>query len=480
MPLVNAMMKPVLVLPLGRPTFDVPLAEQYAGAAFARLDEEGLATTGPRNLLFDAAAAREAIAAIAPAEIAGILLLQVTFTDASMTVEIARAFPGLPLAIWAFPEPRAGGRLRLNSYCGLNLAAHALGRAGIPHGWLYGPPETAGIVPRLREALAVSGMPVSQARPAQQRGTSPDAVAALDAALANRTIGLVGDHPAGFDTCRYEPERVASLLGGGRVKPLPLGDLFTEARAADDASLEAGLADVRATYAGSDAVDQPQLRKSLQLLDGLRALKAGHGLDAFAVRCWPETFTEFGCAICGPMGIMTEAGTPCACEADVMGALTTMLVNAAAGQPGWLVDIVDMDGASDTGVFWHCGSAPLSMRDPEGEVRAQIHSNRKMPLLAEFTLKPGRITMARLTQTRNGLALVLGSGDILRAPMSFTGTSAVVRFDGGAEQAGARLIGEMLEHHVAFAYGEFRDVLEDWAFARGLPVIDLTPVRGVP
>ncbi len=72
-----------------------------------------------------------------------------------------------------------------------------------------------------------------------------------------------------------------------------------------------------------------------------------------------------------------------------MGALTTLLLGEAAGEPGWLVDIVDMDAEGQTGVFWHCGSAPLSMRDPDCPARAQIHSNRKMPLLAEFTLKPG-------------------------------------------------------------------------------------------
>lgn len=473
-------MKPVLVLPLARPTFDVPFAESYAATAFARLDDAGFPTCGPRTLLFDSAAARAAIAGIDPAALGGVLLLQVTFTDASMTVEIARAFPGLPLALWAFPEPRAGGRLRLNSYCGLNLAAHALGRAEIPHGWLFSAPDAPDLAGSIEAALTSMALPAPTTRPARADAAPQASVAAIDAALRNRRIGLVGEHPAGFDTCRYDDARVAGLLGGGGVTPLPLGDLFERARAADAGTTAHDLAEARRAYTGTEAVDQGQLEKSLRLLEGLRGLKAAHGLDAFAVRCWPETFTDYGCAICGPMGILTEAGTPCACEADVMGAVTTLLVNAASGQTGWLVDIVDMDAASDTGVFWHCGSAPLSMRDPECPARAQIHSNRKMPLLAEFTLKPGRITMARLTQARNGLALAIGAGEVIRAPMSFTGTSAVVRFDGGTRQAGSRLIGSMLEHHVAFAYGDFRAPLEAWAAARGLPVIDLTPEDAAP
>jgi L-fucose isomerase-like protein len=466
-------MKPVLVLALARPTFDVPFAQSYAADAFASLDAAGFFTTGPRALLFDAVAAREAIASIAPDAISAVLLLQVTFTDASMTVEIARAFPGLPLGLWAFPEPRAGGRLRLNSFCGLNLAAHALGRAGMAHATLYAPADGKNLAEDLHRLTTGSTMPLARLREPRVSPTVASRAEALLKALSGARIGLVGEHPGGFDTCRFEPARLAALADA-RVEPIPLAEMFSRAGAVDSARTASRLAEARATYAGLDAMDGEQLRKSLTLHAALEDMKAGKSLDAFAVRCWPETFTEYGCAICGPMGMMGEAGTPCACEADVMGALTTLLLSKAAGEPGWLVDIVDMDEASDTGVFWHCGSAPLSMRDPDIEARAQIHSNRKMPLLAEFTLKPGRITIARLTQARNGLALALGAGEVISAPMAFTGTSATLRFDGGVAPARDVLIGEMLEHHVAMVYGDHRDVLESWAGLKGLPILDLT------
>lgn len=466
-------MKPILVLALGRPTFDVPFAEDFAAKAFATLDKTGLSITGPRGLLFDADAARAAIAGIAAQDMGGVLLLQVTFTDASMTVEIAKTFPGLPLGIWAFPEPRAGGRLRLNSFCGLNLAAHALGRAGIAHGSLYAAPDAVDLAKPLRAALGVSAMPATGLRPAKSAPGAKSRAEALVEAMSGAKIGLVGEHPGGFETCRFEPGRLESLAGA-TIEAIPLADMFARARAVDSKQTAARLAAARATYAGLDAVDAGQLGKSLALLDAMEDLKAEKALDVFAVRCWPETFTEYGCAICGPMGMMGEAGTPCACEADVMGALTTLLVSETAGEPGWLVDIVDMDEADGTGVFWHCGSAPLSMRDPAVKARAQIHSNRKMPLLAEFTLKPGRITIARLTQARNGLALVLGAGDVVSAPMAFTGTSATVKFDGGVAKARDVLIGEMLEHHVAMVYGDHRETLEAWAALKGLPVLDFT------
>ncbi|MBL8590615.1 MAG: hypothetical protein JNK46_18920 [Methylobacteriaceae bacterium] len=467
-------MKPVLVLALARPTFDIPYAEECAAAAFRAIDAAGLATVGPRGLLFDADAARAAIAAIDAQDIAAVLILQTTFTDAQTTVEIARRFAGVPLALWAFPEPRSGGRLRLNAFCGLNLAAHALGRAGLAHAWLHGAPDDDGLAGFLAGLGRPASAPATRLRPARPGDAGAQGGAeALEAKLANRRIGLVGEHPAGFDTCRYDAGVLAGL-GGVAVAPIGLGETFARARAVPDSETETRRRAATTQYRGLGDVDQAQLGRSLALHAALEAIRDERKLDALAVRCWPETFTEYGCAVCGPMGMMTEAGTPCACEADVHGALTALMMQEAAGAPAWLVDIVDMDAHDDTGVLWHCGSAPLSMADPEHPAEAQIHSNRRMPLLAQFPLKPGRITLARLSQARNGLFLALGAGDVRRAPMAFTGTSAVVALDGGVGAARERLIDEALEHHVAIVYGDHRGVLESWAARKGLPVLDLT------
>ena len=398
------------------------------------------------------------------------LILQVTFTDATMTVEIAKA-ARTRLAIWAFPEPRAGGRLRLNSFCGLNLAAHALGRAGHEFGWLYlAPGDQAVAAEVVRLARGEQALPQAVAP-----GVVGDRAAARDLLedLQGTRIGLIGEHPAGFDTCRYDPAQLAGLAGV-EVVPFPLTHLFARAKAA--AAIPGLLDDWReraGDLAGVDGLVTAQVDKSLALAAALEELEQDNGLSAIAVRCWPETFTEYGCAICAPMGFLTEDGTPCACEADVFGALTCMILNAVAQQPSWLVDVVDMDAASNTGVLWHCGSAPISMADPEQHPAAQIHSNRKMALLQEFGLKPGRITIARVSQARNKVQMVLAGGEIVRAPISFTGTSGVVRFDRPAREVMDAMMALALEHHVAIVYGEHRAALRALACEMKIDVVEL-------
>jgi hypothetical protein len=459
------------ILPLARPTFDVPFAEQNLAACLKALDGTGHRIVGPRTLLFDAAATEAALAELGRQPIDLVLVLQITFCDASMAVAIAAAKLA-PLAIWAIPEPRAGGRLRLNSFCGLNLAAHALGLRGEPLRWLYSAPDA----PMIRDAIG--GLVVGDERdPVYTAGPKPSLVETGRAqqvlkTLRGKAIGLVGDHPAGFDTCAYDAARLDALAGIA-VRRVALSELFADAGAVSASRIAATRAEIADKLTGLDEVDQDQLNRSVGVYHALDGLKTSRGCAAMAVRCWPEMFTEHGCAACGPMGLLTEGRTPCACEADVYGALTGLILQEITGMPAWLVDIVDMDEATDTAVFWHCGSAPLSMADETVQPRAQLHSNRKMPLLQEFTLKPGRITIARVSQARGRTSLILAGAEVVRAPMSFTGTSGVVRFDRAIGDVTEAMLEYGLEHHVAITYGEHRGTLRALAAEMGLPVVEL-------
>jgi len=96
-----------------------------------------------------------------------------------------------------------------------------------------------------------------------------------------------------------------------------------------------------------------------------------------------------------------------------------------------------------------------------------------MPLLYEFTLKPGRVTFARVSQAQGQPRMVIAGGEMLERPMAFTGTSGVVRFDARAEQVMDNVIASGLEHHMALAYGDHRARLRGVAAALNLPVLDL-------
>jgi L-fucose isomerase-like protein len=461
------------VVALARPTFDVPFAEATKVRAFEALEAAGIRIVGSRDLLFDRAAAEAAVKALAAAgPIDLLLILQVTFTDATMTVKLGQQAQA-PIAIWALPEPRIGGRLRLNAYCGLNLAAHALGRNGVTHTSLYADPSA----PTIAASLHALAEPPARSATRAARSAAPSAEAARAAervlnSLADSKITVVGRHPDGFDTCEFDPELLARLARV-RVENVTLGDLFDRARATDASRVASVRADASSRVAGLGEVDAEQLDRSLRVFCALEDVQRDTGARGLAVRCWPEMFTEYGCAACGPMAMMNQKKVPSACEADVNGSLTQLMLQELAGEPAWMADLVDITAADDTAVLWHCGLAPLSMCDPETQPEATIHTNRRMPLLHQFPIKPGRITLARISRARNEVKLVLAGAEVIRAPMAFTGCSGTVRFDRPAGEVSERILDEAIEHHFALAYGDHRDALRAVAGRWDMPVLQI-------
>ena len=108
---------------------------------------------------------------------------------------------------------------------------------------------------------------------------------------------------------------------------------------------------VSSYLAGTEELVQEEFDKSLSIFHGLENLKDKHNLDAFAIRCWPETFTEYGCASCGPMAMMNEKKVSCACEADVLGGISCNILNQMNNNPSLLVDIVDVDKSDNSSSF---------------------------------------------------------------------------------------------------------------------------------
>ncbi len=456
------------IIPLGRPTFDVPFAEKKLAAMLQVLDATGHDLIGPNELLFDENATGAAIKDLQAADVNQVLILQVTFTDASTAVTVGSAFDQ-PISIWAVPEPRLGGRLRLNAFCGLNLAAHALGLNGRKFGWLYANPDDG--IEKDMAALLAGERPSGELT-----GKTPPQVneegERIASAVKGRRIARIGEHPVGFSTCAYDAGAMRALAGVD-VDVLSLDDLFDTARAVGDDRAKALHATVETQLTGVGHVDPAELDRSLRLKAGLDDLRRKGDYDAFAIRCWPETFTEYGGAVCGPAAMMGENRVPCACEADVYGALTQLILQEAAQAPVFLTDLVDMDSSDNTGVVWHCGQAPLSMCDPDEQATATVHTNRKQPLLYQFPLKPGPVTFMRISQSFNEPKMVLGFGEMLRRPLAFTGTAGVVRFARPAGDVLNDIIASGLEHHMALAYGDHRAALRGVAGALNLPILEL-------
>ena len=439
------------VVALGRPTFDVPYAEEILAKAWETLQNVDADLIGKPELLFDADAVLNALPELKAQKLDMLLLLQVTFTDATMTVELGKQIDA-PLVMWSFPEARTGGRLRLNSFCGINLASHALSRNDLSIDYIHANPDSQTAKEQLN-MLARAGAVVND--------------------LKGSKLKLVGHHPDGFDACNYNEAQLMEKFGV-EVDQTPILDFIGEVKELPDAVADAPYDRRAKDFPNLGELDQEATRKTMKVYSKLRQEADEKGYKGVAVRCWPDFFVEYGCAACGALALLNEDRTPGGCEADMMGVITSVMLQNASGGSVFNTDLVDVNVEDDTVVFWHCGQAPIDMADTDQPIQGTIHSNRKLPLLSEFALKPGRITIARFSQGHEKMRLVLAGGEMIKAPLAFSGTAGTAKLDVPVSQFLDRMITEGLEHHTALTYGEHRPILRAIAKRLGIEVVELT------
>ena len=172
-------------------------------------------------------------------------------------------------------------------------------------------------------------------------------------------------------------------------------------------------------------------------------------------------------------GLGEHSPIPCSCEADANGTVTQLMLNWLANEPAFGTDIVAMDFNENVIALWHCGLAPLSMANPKYQPHGTIHSNRKVPLVMEFPLKPGLVTIARLNRHAGKLRLVLGRGEMLDTSAPFSGTSGLLRLEKPTSQFFDVLMQQGLEHHISLVYGDYLAELRAFARLASLPVLQL-------
>lgn len=440
----------VAVASIARPTFDTALAAEVTAQVREQVKQLGFSLVGPAGLISSIEEARTAATAIAAEQPDLLLAFQATFADSTMVMALAQAV-NAPLLLWAIPEARTGGRLRLNSLCGINLAGHALTRAGHRYDTIYAAADNPAALEQVR-AMALAGM--------------------VRRRLGQTRLGRIGEHPAGFETCQFNPAALKEQLGLDVVQ-IELEQVFAQARQVDPQIVDEIAQNLAQTLTNLPELDQTAVRGTLATYVALRRFANQEQLHGLAVRCWPEFFTELGCAACGAMSMLSNEYTPCSCEVDVNGTITQLILQWLSGQPAFGSDLVSVDEAEDVAVLWHCGLAPLSMADPATPPAGTVHSNRKLPLLMEFTLKPGPVTVARLSEATGSYRLVVGRAEMLAAPPSFSGTSGVLRFNRPAKEVLDTILSEGLEHHLSITYGDYVPALLALAKMLNIPILRL-------
>ena len=434
-----------------RHTFDVQLATELTAQAWSHLEQQGYTLIGSQNAITTIEQAQQIGQEMATKPLDLLIVYMATFNDTTLITTIVNCVD-VPLLLWALPEPGIGDKLRLNSLCGVNLAGHTLTKQGRKYDYIYCAPTDKQATQKI----------ATLARAGKTRRI-----------LKQARIARIGERPAGFETCDYDAEHLRSSMGV-EVVPFDLQEqVFTAIRQTAPEKVDAVIASLSQRVNGLEAVADAPKRGTLSSYVTLNEMAQSDNLHGFAVRCWAEFFTEMGNAACAAMSMLSDEGKPSSCEADVNGTITQLILQTMSGEPAFGTDLVAIIPEHDAIALWHCGLAPLAMANSKDKPRVTNHVGRKLPLIMDFGLKPGVVTIARLNELNGEYRLVVGRAEMLDESKPFHGTSGLMRFERPAAAVMDTIIREGLEHHISITYGDYVDALVAFAHMLDMPVLHL-------
>lgn len=464
----------VVLIPTARPTFAIDVARKLADSARDLLVDLGAQVTGPADLVMtpdDVASAKAFVATEADL----VINVCASFSDATPALELYADLEQ-PVLLWSFREPGpVGDRLWLNSMCGANLFGHALVvHAGRAPRFVYGNPDEAATRDALASALAGDLPPLVDLPTTHgERADRAEVARALDS-LRGLRLGLVGDAPPGFTPSQYDGDLLSRLFGI-EVEQIDMDTMFGRVDAVEDVAAQAEHAAATAAQPTLRDVDAAQALTSARITTAMRDWRDRDSLSGLAIRCWPEFPTQLGACPCSSLSRVADEGTPTACERDVYGAVTMLLMEALGSGTTYLVDTVDLDAERNVVRLWHCGAAATSLAAEPESATQFTHCNRKLGVAGNFPLRTGPVVMARLTEdpSRPGeLRLLLAAGESLPEPNRFQGNTATVQVEGDAAQLVTGLVTGGFPHHTVLAWTDVRPQLRAAADHVGITVVD--------
>jgi L-fucose isomerase-like protein len=456
--------RPLLGLcPVGKFVFSNEDAVRYKQLIQSRLREWGVRFVDLEGVLEDGlvkdqAHVETAVAHFRKAGVDCLFLPHCNFGTEGAVGMIARKL-GVPTLLWGPRDeaPLPDGRRLRDTLCGLLASSKVLHKLGVPFTYI----ENC----RLEDDPLRTGLE-----------TFLRAVAAAQVLRNGIRIGLIGQRIDFFWTTIVNE---SELLERFHVEVLPLDmvQFIEAAKQRAEANRDAYAAEVRKlreSYRVEGFESDLPLMNVLAVRDQMLALAGNHGLDGIAFQSFMSVIEATG-AYCSYAEALVAERLPVGAESDIHGVISDLLLRRASLAPeaAFLAEFTVRHPADDNGILlWHAG-APLSLCHPQDTPSIGHHWILPSPLsgMLHFRLKDGPITVARFDGDRGEYELAVGEGQSMEGPSTLN-NYVWMKVDDWPMWERTLIAGPFI-HHVAMAYGRYRDALvEACKYVPGL-----TPVR---
>jgi len=427
---------------LARETYDFHAAADIYGTIVKDLAGiEAIEWETIPELVISVDDAKKAAARLAGARVDALVCISGTFHLGHLVLELKKQIKA-PVLLWGLEElPYNGGKIRLNSVCGVNLDASNLYKAGID------------------DYRAIVGNSIDQ--------DWVDAIRVI-VALRESHVGIIGYRADGFFNLSVDDP---SLYGatGVLVDHFELSDVYAaKIEAAAVAERESA---IRSLFDVSE-LRLEQVQKVAELSAKLDAFCRDRSIDALAIRCWPEFARDFGVSPCAAMSLIQSEGRILACEGDLEGALSMIAHRAIGAETPYLFDFSQVDFEKNFALLWHCGVAPCNLWDGCSVRSLDTYFAGGKGVTAGFVLKPGKVSIARIDSARGKRRLFLQRAEGVPMEKELKGTYLKAVFAKPVKEVLDLIIKNGIAHHASMVYGDFVEPLRIAAELLGWEIIE--------
>lgn len=336
-----------------------------------------------------------------------------------------------PLLLWGPRDdaPAPDGSRARDSQCGLFATSKVLQQFGVPFTYI---PSS-----KVEDKMFQAGF------------DNFISAAAVVKSVNHVRIGQIGTRPGAFWTVKYNEETLLNRFGI-EVIPISIPDLkrmMDQVLILKKEEVEQKKADIRRRMKVI-TLSEEQLDKVAAMQIAILDWAREENLSAAALLCAPAFRELMGIVPCFAMGELTDAGFPVACETDIHGAVTSLMMQAAiqGRSATFLADMTVRHPENDNAeLLWHCGVFPESLRDTACDAKLANHYGPGIPGVGEYRIKGGPITVARFDGAGGDYRLLIAQGQGTAGPHN-KGTYLWAEFEDWVELE-TRLINGPYIHH---------------------------------
>ena len=256
-------------LSLARDTFDIELAIKKIAKTKKSIKKLSKNIIFFEDLITNDEVGRNALKYFENRKYNKFIVIQSTFTDAKFISSFVAKFKK-PILFVSFKEKRTGGRLRLNSLCGVNLGLHALIKNKFYSNFIIYSNDESSFSKEILKFIKSNNNFTKRNFLKKITNSKKNNKKIIE--FKQPKLGLVGERPEGFHTCDFNSKELKTKFNA-KIEKINLYKLFNISRRVDKKIINVTKKNISSNLKNLHILNQKELNKSISLFHGLEQIQ---------------------------------------------------------------------------------------------------------------------------------------------------------------------------------------------------------------